>query len=663
MVQGRRSGDPAAGDEAPGRLQSLLGLGAPDQGGQQNAKDQRSHCRGLSYITAIYLAIGAGEQGTIFSEVIIKVIEEFSEGFLILNERREIIFFNEVLLRLTGWRSKDILAGEEFLRHLEVEKCRGSERLITIPDPQGLPCQFLAAAFDVEADSRTYTLVRLRQELGAQAAASASEPFERLSQNIGDPLLSANLKGRVLAANPAFYQLLGYPPEEPIKDIAALYVYKEELEDKLLRLLEHDSVFNLDTHLYDREKVIKRVLDSSWVMRDSRGVVTGYTSLLKDVSYLRNLEARLMISERNYALLFDTILSSIIIVDPLGKILNWNYTAEQLYGYSWEEVNGADFDALFRTSSQRPTLLSIFELADQNQGRFIEAEVPRQRKDGSTIYTYASYSSIQNTSGETIAYSVIEKDLTERVNLERKLKDSFDQLKETQSATILGFARLTEYRDKDTGKHLRHIREYVKVLAKSLKGRPHYTEYITDLYLEDLCLSSVLHDVGKVAIEDSILLKPASLTTEEFSRIKDHARMGGDALRDVDRELRQRSFLTLGKEIAYYHHERWDGKGYPEGRKGEQIPLSARIVALADVYDALTSDRPYRRAMPHAEAVEVIREGRGSQFDPDITDAFLSNEEVFDRIRKFHEFEEQPEGIDQLLADSVKTLTEASEGA
>jgi HD-GYP domain-containing protein (c-di-GMP phosphodiesterase class II) len=324
---------------------------------------------------------------------------------------------------------------------------------------------------------------------------------------------------------------------------------------------------------------------------------------------------------------------------------------------------GEEYDALFRSSLQRPTIGSIFELVEHNQGRYLEAEVPRRRKDKSTIYTYASYSSILNTSGETIAYSVIEKDLTERVNLEKKLKDSFERIKETQSAAILGFARLTEYRDKDTGKHLRRIREYVRVLAISLKGRPQYRDYITDRYIEDLCLSSVLHDVGKVAISDSILLKPGKLTGEEFTRIQDHARMGGDALRDVDRELKRESFLTLGKEIAYYHHERWDGKGYPEGRRSGDIPLSARIVALADVYDALTSDRPYRRAMAHEEAVEIIREGRGTQFDPDITDAFLSNEEVFDRIRKFHEFEEQPEGIDQLLADSVKTLSEAAEGA
>jgi PAS domain S-box-containing protein len=573
-----------------------------------------------------------------------------------LNENNEILFFNEILLRLTGWKSKEVLGSGEFLGHLEVDKCRGAERLIAVPDPQGGTRQFLAAAFDVEGDSRTYTLVRLRQQVEAKASAGSIEPYEHLFRNIGDPLLSANLKGRVIAANPAFYELLGYPAGEAIEDIATMYVYREELEDKLVRLLEHDTVYNLDTHLYDREKTVKRVLDSSWVLRNPRGMVTGYTSLLKDVSYLRNLEARLKISERNYALLFDTILSSIIIVDPLGKILNWNYTAEQLYGYSWEEVSGAEFDSLFHTSRQRLSLTAIFELVDQNQGRYIEAEVPRRRKDGSTIYTYSSYSSIENSSGEVVAYSVIEKDLTERVNLERRLKDSFNSIKQTQSAAILGFARLTEYRDKNTGKHLKRIREYVKVLAVSLKGRPHYRDYITERYIEDLCLSSVLHDVGKVAIEDSILLKPGKLSAKEYTRIKDHARMGGDALRDVDRELKQESFLTIGKEIAYYHHERWDGNGYPEGRKGEEIPLSARIVALADVYDALTSDRPYKPAMPHENAVQIIREGRGTQFDPDITDAFLSNEEVFDRIRKFHEFEEQPETIDQLLGDAVKPL-------
>jgi PAS domain S-box-containing protein len=601
------------------------------------------------------------ELATIFSEVILKVFEEFSDGFLILNRHGEIIFFNEVLLRLTGWRSKDILAGGEFIASLNIEKARQAEQPITLPHPQAGPQRLRSMAIDVDSSSGTYTLVRLRRDIGA--AEAGSESFEQLFRNIGDAMLSANLRGRVMAANPAFYTLVDRPPEEPIEDIAELYVYREQLEDKLLRLLESDSVFNLETHLYGRDKSVKRVLDSSWVMRDARGVVTGYTSQLKDVSYLRNLEARLKISERNHALLFDTILSSIIIVDPLGRIVNWNYTAEELYGYSREEVMGEEFDSLFRSSLKRPSINEIFELVNQNEGRYIESEVPRKLKNGSTIYTYVSYSAIRDSSGETIAYSVNEKDLTERINLERKLKDSFDELKETQEATILGFVKMTEYRDKDMGKHLSNLRQYVGVLAKSLRGRADYRDYITPGYLEDLLLSSVLHDVGKVAISESILFKPDKLTTDEFARIQDHARAGGDALRDVESHLKHRSFLTLGKEIAYYHHERWDGTGYPEGRRGRDIPLSARIVALADVYDALTSNRPYRLAKEHEEAVAIIKEGRGTQFDPDLVDAFLANEQVFARIREWQEFEERPEKIEQLLQGSIRPLPEEAIGA
>jgi PAS domain S-box-containing protein len=595
----------------------------------------------------------AKEPGIVFSDIGLKIIEELSDGFLILNARGEILFFNEVLLRMTGWRSKDILSqeGAAFLNHLAVHKCRLVERLTPIPDPQGSTRYFRVASFSIEGESEAYTLVRVRQAESSTAAEADSTQgtYELLFQNFGDPLLTVNLRGELINANPAFYHLVGYPPDTEIRDIASLYVYKEELEDKLLRLLQSDSIRNLETHLYNSERIAKRVLDSSWVIRDPRGVVTGYTTELRDISYVKNLEARLTISERSYAVLFDTILSSITIVDPLGRVLNWNYTAQTLYGYSWEEVSGQYFDTVFRSDQDRPTITQIFELVDQNGGRHIESEVPRRRKDGQPVHTYASYSAIYNTDGEVVAYSVIEKDLTERINLEKKLKDSFDQIKETQSAAILGFARLTEYRDKNTGKHLKRIREYTKVLAVALKNHPRYSGYVSDRYIEDLCLCSVLHDVGKVAIEDSILLKSGKLNGAEMERIRDHARMGGDALRDVDRELRRQSFLTLGKEVAYYHHERWDGKGYPEGRRGDEIPLSARIVAVADVYDAMTSERPYKKAASHEETVEVIREGRGSQFDPDIVDAFLAQQEAFRRIKVFHEFEENPATIATLL--------------
>jgi len=556
-----------------------------------------------------------------------------------------------VLLRITGRRSRDILTEGKFLQMLDVERCRHIDRLTTIPDLNGTPKYFRVAAFTIEGDTRSYTLVRVRQDLASTHAQTtgASDSFELLFHTIGDGLLTVNLSGKIMSANPAFYKLIGKEPKSPIEDIASLYVYKEELEDKLIRLLDADFVFNLETHLYMEDRTIKRVLDSSWVIRDPRGTVTGYTCQFKDISYLKNIEARLAISERNYAVLFDTILSSITIVDPLGRIVNWNYTAQELYGYSWEEVSGEYFDSVFRVNHGRPTISQIFELVDGNAGRYIEAEVPRRRKDGTDLFTYASYSSIKNTSGETIAYSVIEKDLTERVNLERKLKESFDRIRETQSATTLGFARLTEYRDKNTGKHLKRIREYTKVLATGLRSREKYKNYITDRYIEDLCLSSVLHDVGKVAIAESILLKAGRLDQKEFSRVKDHARMGGDALREVDAEIKRESFLTLGKEIAYYHHERWDGEGYPEGRRGDDIPLSARIVAAADVYDALTSDRPYKKAISHEEAMNTIIEGRSSQFDPEIVDVFLENQDSFRIIKMFHEFEENPQTIEGLL--------------
>jgi response regulator RpfG family c-di-GMP phosphodiesterase len=246
----------------------------------------------------------------------------------------------------------------------------------------------------------------------------------------------------------------------------------------------------------------------------------------------------------------------------------------------------------------------------------------------------------------------MERDLTDRVRLEKKLQASFQQIKETQSAAILGFARLTEYRDMDTGKHLERIREYTRVLALGLSKLPKYADYITVEYIEDLCLSSVLHDVGKVGIEDAVLLKPGRLSPAEFERIKRHATLGGEALRAVDLEVKLESFLTIGKEVAFHHHERWDGTGYPDGTKGEQIPLSARIVALADVYDALTSKRSYKEAISHEEASKIIVGERGTHFDPDVVDMFEQNLETFQRIHMLETFKEHPESIDDILTSN-----------
>lgn len=217
--------------------------------------------------------------------------------------------------------------------------------------------------------------------------------------------------------------------------------------------------------------------------------------------------------------------------------------------------------------------------------------------------------------------------------LNSQLLDSYRSIRDARTATVVGLAQLAEYRDQETGRHLERIREYCRIITEELARHPRYQGYITDAYIEDLCLSAVLHDIGKVGIVDSILLKPGKLTPDEYEAIKRHTTLGGDALRATEARIEGTSFLTLGKEVAYHHHERWDGLGYPKGMRGDQIPLSARVVAVADVYDAITSDRVYKRARSHREALEIIAEERGRQFDPDVVDAFLVHAADVDRAR------------------------------
>jgi HD-GYP domain-containing protein (c-di-GMP phosphodiesterase class II) len=214
-----------------------------------------------------------------------------------------------------------------------------------------------------------------------------------------------------------------------------------------------------------------------------------------------------------------------------------------------------------------------------------------------------------------------------------QLIESHAQFERSRIGIIMGLAKLAEYRDEDTGLHLERIREYCRLLANGLARLPAYRNYITESYINDLYYSSILHDIGKVGVPDAVLLKPGKLDPEEFKSIQRHPGIGGDAIMNVESKINIQSFLTLGREIAYCHHEKWDGTGYPKALRGEAIPLSARIVALADVYDALTSARPYKEAFTHRKALEIISEGRATHFDPLVVDVFLNAEAEFNRIR------------------------------
>jgi len=202
-----------------------------------------------------------------------------------------------------------------------------------------------------------------------------------------------------------------------------------------------------------------------------------------------------------------------------------------------------------------------------------------------------------------------------------------------QDVTILAMASLAETRDSDTGNHIRRTQFYVKALADKLKPHPRFSATLTDHYINMLFKSAPLHDIGKVGIPDRILLKPGKFTEDEFEIMKTHTTLGRDAIQHAEDSLGTSvEFLSMAKEIAYGHQEKWNGSGYPEGIAGDAIPLSARLMAIADVYDALISRRVYKEGMSHEKAVMIITEGKGSHFDPDMVDAFIEIQEEFRAI-------------------------------
>lgn len=219
------------------------------------------------------------------------------------------------------------------------------------------------------------------------------------------------------------------------------------------------------------------------------------------------------------------------------------------------------------------------------------------------------------------------EDLSEEVR--RKMRE----VSQSQLAAIFAMSKLAESRDPETGEHLERMREYCKVISEQLSRMPKFRPLINREFVDNIYAASPLHDIGKVGIDDNVLLKPGKLTGEEWVLMKRHPIIGAETLREVDRQHPGNAFIRTGIEIAESHHEKWDGSGYPYGLKGEAIPLVARILALGDVYDALTSKRCYKDAFSHAKSRSIIEQGRGSHFDPDVVLAFLEMEDEFKRIR------------------------------
>jgi len=217
--------------------------------------------------------------------------------------------------------------------------------------------------------------------------------------------------------------------------------------------------------------------------------------------------------------------------------------------------------------------------------------------------------------------------------LEQEVARRTKEIDNTQDVAMIAIGSLAETRDNETGNHIRRTQHYMRVLAEKLKDHPNFQHFLTDENIALLTKSAPLHDIGKVGIPDKILLKPGKHTPEEFEIMKTHTTLGRDAIIAAEKLLQTpSSFLQFAREIAYTHHEKYDGTGHPQGLSGNDIPISGRLMALADVYDALISKRIYKEAIPHEKAVAIIKEGAGNHFDAQVVEAFLQINEQFKEI-------------------------------
>ena len=219
-------------------------------------------------------------------------------------------------------------------------------------------------------------------------------------------------------------------------------------------------------------------------------------------------------------------------------------------------------------------------------------------------------------------------------NLLEMVRERTNNITNLQNAVIVWAAEMVEFRDEETGQHVERVQKYLKLLLDTMVEIDKYRSEISSWDVEAFYKSALLHDVGKIKIRDNILLKKDRLTEEEFFNMKLHVEYGRNLLESLQAKVPNQTFLDYAKTLAYSHHERWDGTGYPKYLKGENIPLQARMMAIADVYDALVSERPYKAAHTHDRAMEIIAEGRGKQFDPELVDLFIG---LSAEIRKIHE--------------------------
>lgn len=336
--------------------------------------------------------------------------------------------------------------------------------------------------------------------------------------------------------------------------------------------------------------------------------------------------------EARYRLLFNQIADDVVLVSPEGIILQTN----------------SNFDQHYRgeTRSGQKTLITIIPEEEERNLQNLLTETMTSispvrnrllrlvKRDGKTTETEVSAGLLRRDQA-VVGILLLIRDISERKEMERKLLASLEMRKQTETAAILALAKLSEFRDATSSNHLERIREYCQLLAIELSQYPELQSVMTPTYIEDIYHASILHDIGKVAIPDTFDGAGTPRVEHEHELIRRHTIAGGDVIREMQDESKGSSFLDMAKHIAYFHHERWDGRGYPHGLMRREIPLAARIMAVADVYEEMTTGPPDNPATAgHEKTVSYITSQSGLRFDPMVVGAFLARQNEFQAILK-----------------------------
>jgi PAS domain S-box-containing protein len=370
-----------------------------------------------------------------------------------------------------------------------------------------------------------------------------------------------------------------------------------------------------------------------------RSKLASYTDGLEETVQQRLSE--LEETDLKYRYLYESMMDLVVLIDARGVIQQCNRHSIALIGKDPEmlvQENITDFirhgkerfdwfEDLLQQLDSSSTVLGVQLNLTSGEGEVLEIELSASRVE----------------IDDAIYFQLIIRDISSTKEMERMLLDSERLIGTSRQATIFGLARLAECRDADTGIHLSRIRSYTHILAEELSTFPDFKNLISETFIEEIGYSAVLHDIGKVGISDSILLKPGKLTKDEFEIMKQHTIFGSNVLAAAEYDQENISFLNIGREIARSHHERWDAGGYPDGLMGDDIPLAARIISVADVYDALTSSRVYKPPFSHEESKEMIVRESGKQFDPRVVNAFVRREHDFKEARMKLILQQQPD--------------------